>query len=87
VSAIDARTITLGDNDGNDTPALSAELRDGTVADRNGDGLPDLVVHFDQAQLMANGDLTTGTRRLVLMGALLDRSNAVARVWHVRVHP
>ena len=88
VSAIDARTITLGDNDGNDTPALPLEARDrGAVADRNGDRLPDLVVHFDQAQLMANGDLTAGTRRLVLMGALLDRSNAVARVWHVRVHP
>jgi probable HAF family extracellular repeat protein len=87
VSLIDIRTVTLGDNDGNDTPALPPELRDGAVADRNGDGQPDLVVHFDQAQLMANGDLTAETRHLWLMGALLDRSNAVLGVWRVRVHP
>jgi hypothetical protein len=87
VSEIDLATVTLGNNDGNETPIVAAGRVGGAVADRNHDGFPDLVVHFDQAQLIANGDLTPDTRVLWLLGALVDRSNAIVGLWRVRVHP
>ena len=38
----------------------------------DGDGDADLVIHFERAQLVANGDLTTATTSLVLRANLLD---------------
>ena len=66
---IDPATVQLG------ATAVSAR-RNGSLfaslADVDGDGDLDLVVHFDRAQLVANGDLTTATTSLVLVATLID---------------
>ena len=43
-----------------------------SAKDVDGDGDADLVIHFERAQLVANGDLTTATTSLVLRANLLD---------------
>lgn len=66
----DPATITLGDDDGDDTPV--AERRNGTlmasVEDVDDDGDEDLVLHFEVAALVDNGDLTRATEELILNG-------------------
>jgi len=70
----DPATITLGDDDGDDTPV--AERRNGTlkasVEDVDGDGDDDLILHFDQAALVDNGDLDENTTELILNGETMD---------------
>ena len=43
-----------------------------SAKDVDGDGDADLVIHFERAQLVANGDLTTATTSLVLRANLYD---------------
>jgi uncharacterized protein (DUF2141 family) len=73
-TAIDPATLTIGDDSGADTPV--ATKPNGTymaeVQDVNGDGSPDLLVHFRVDALVANGDLTPTTTSLVLKGFLQD---------------
>jgi hypothetical protein len=42
------------------------------VTDVNGDGISDLVVHFVRGDLVANGDLSSDTRFLLLDANLND---------------
>ena len=69
-AAIDPATVTLGDDDGDDTPV--AVKNNGTLyaslQDADGDGDIDLVVHFSRPALMANGDLSASSTELVLNG-------------------
>jgi probable HAF family extracellular repeat protein len=71
---IDPATVTLGNEDGNDTAVI--RRRDGTLAalfkDLNRDGFPDLELQFDVTQLKQRGDLTSTTARLVLTGGRND---------------
>jgi subtilisin family serine protease len=82
-------TVTLGDEVGVDTPV--AQRPNGTYfathEDVNGDGLLDLVVHFEVPALVANGDLTAATTELVLRGVLADACTHVRGVDHVTVVP
>ncbi len=72
-ATLDPATITLGDNDGADTPV--AARRNGTLfaslEDVDGDGLADLVLHFEVPALVGNGDLGAGSTRLILNGTTL----------------
>lgn len=47
--------------------------------DVNGDGRADLVLHFERAALIANGDLTTSTTTLTLNADLTDGRQVVAK--------
>jgi hypothetical protein len=74
VADIDPATITLGDDDGDDTPV--AARVNGTLyasfEDVDADGIVDLVLHFRIPALVENGDLTDATEELVLNGATWD---------------
>ena len=71
---IDARTVTLGNEDGSDTP--SARKKTGqstaTLRDVNRDGYADLSLEFDKKQMTTLGDLGASTTKLVLLGSRLD---------------
>jgi subtilisin family serine protease len=69
---IDPASVVLGDEDGTDTPVASRPNGQlfSAVEDVNGDGLPDLVLHFEVPALVANGDLTPTSTYLVLRGFL-----------------
>ncbi len=67
-------TVTLGDDDGDDTRVATRKngsLR-ANLADVDGDGDLDMILHFDTQALVANGDLTTGTTELILNGEQFD---------------
>jgi PKD repeat protein len=71
-TSVDPATITLGNESGVDTPVARSST--GTLVvnapfDMNGDGRPDLVVHFYVADLQANGDLsmTVGTTQTMIL--------------------
>jgi thermitase len=88
VSRVSLPSVTLGDGAGAATPI--ARRRDGTpmarVEDANGDGRPDLTMHFERAALRAAGSLPeAGPATLVLLGTLDDgcvevRATAASRV-------
>jgi hypothetical protein len=88
-TALDVTSITLGNEDGNDTPV--AQRRNGTYyatyEDVNGDGLLDLVVHFEVPALVANGDLSAATTELVLLGSMNDACTQVRGTDQVTVVP
>jgi subtilisin family serine protease len=69
---IDPASVLLGDEAGTDTPV--AKRPNGqyfsAIEDVNGDGLPDLVLHFEVPALVAHGDLTPKSTHLVLRGFL-----------------
>ena len=71
---MDASTVTLGNDDGNDTPV--ATYANGSliakVMDFNDDGLMDLGLTFSPAEMEANGDLSISTTNLVLNGETTD---------------
>ena len=67
---MDPSTVTLGDGSAPDTPV--AVRQNGTLmaslVDVDGDGDLDLVLHFSRDALIANGDLTGATTKLILKG-------------------
>ena len=71
---VDPATVYLGDEVGTDTPV--AQRNNGTYLassqDVNGDGRLDMVVQFRVPDLVANGDVTAGTTKLVLRGFEVD---------------
>jgi hypothetical protein len=71
---LDPASVTLGNDDGDDTSV--AMRRNGTLfasmEDVDGDGLLDLVLHFEVPALVANGDLDSTTTQLVLNGSTVD---------------
>ncbi len=74
VQALDAATLTLGDESGSGTPVLRNRNGrfDVKYQDVDRDGHTDLVLAFDRRELVANGDLHPGSERLVLVGRRLD---------------
>ncbi|HSJ23932.1 MAG TPA: S8 family serine peptidase [Longimicrobiales bacterium] len=73
-TTVDPATVVLGDEAGTDTPVAARPNGRlfAAVEDVNGDGLPDLVLHFSVPALVANGDLTAGSTHLVLRGFMQD---------------
>ena len=71
---IDARTVTLGNEDGSDTPVVRKKSGQpmATLRDVNRDGYPDLELDFDKKQMATLGDLSASTTQLVLLGSRLD---------------
>lgn len=69
---IDPATLTLGDDDGLETPIVRKKKLApvATLSDVDRDGDRDLVVEFEESQLMRNGDLTPASTALVLLGRL-----------------
>lgn len=69
---VDPSTVTLGDDDGNDT-SVAERGRSGrlhaSLEDVDGDGDADLILKFSIQALVANGDLTTATTELFLNGS------------------
>lgn len=67
---VDPATVTLGNNDGTDTPV--AKRKNGTLMasmeDWDGDGDDDMVLHFDTPSLVSNGDLSSTTTELFITG-------------------
>jgi len=88
-TSVDVATITLGDGVGDDTPLRKRP--NGTpfasVEDVNGDGLPDLVLHFLVPALVDNGDLTATTTQLFLRAFLDDGCTNIQGVDAVTVVP
>jgi hypothetical protein len=77
---VDPRTLTLGN--GVDADVSVARRSDGspsvTSKDVNGDGLADLIASFD-GRAVLNDEISKGARiaELMVLGMLMDRSNAV----------
>lgn len=71
---VNAATVTLGNDDSDDTPV--ALRQDGTLftslEDVDKDGDTDRVVHFEIPALVDNGDLSTATSELHLNGKTAD---------------
>lgn len=73
-AVVDPATVTLGDDDGNDT-GVAARPNGSWAAgleDVDGDGDLDLMLHFDTRALVGNGDLHAGTTVLVVNGETWD---------------
>jgi thermitase len=86
---IDPTTVTLGDGVGSE--ARVVVKNNGTlhmsIEDENGDGRPDLVLHFDRGELAANGDVRSGVNHLLLRATLNDGCTQMEGVQIVRVVP
>jgi probable HAF family extracellular repeat protein len=86
--SVNTASVTLGDEQGSDTPALRD--RKGKVAavyrDIDRDGDLDLVIDFDASEMVNKGDLTSSTTRLVLLGKRID-GRALRAVEPVTVVP
>jgi PKD repeat protein len=50
-----------------------------SIEDANGDGIADLIVHFERSALVSGGALTAGTKELVLQANLTDGRQIEAR--------
>jgi hypothetical protein len=72
--SVNTASLTLGDEQGSDTPAIRD--RRGKVAatyrDVDRDGDLDLVIDFDTSEMLTRGDLATSTTKLVLLGKRND---------------
>ena len=90
IASVEPRLFMLGDGRGEDVPLFLQDRRGGDAAvirqdsrplyevkDVNGDGYTDMVLYFDHAELMKQGELTANTNHLTLTGALRDRSKGV----------
>lgn len=71
---VDAATVTLGDEQGTETPVVRKKRGDllAVYRDIDRDGDTDLVLTFDPKELIANGDLSAGATRLLLLGKRND---------------
>jgi len=69
-ASIDPQTLTLGNDDGQETPVAQKKkfTPAATLTDVNRDGRSDLVAEFEESKLMANGDLAPGAVTVVLLG-------------------
>ena len=76
VGTVDAKTLTLGDGDGDDAPvAMGSDGRRLVLRDDfNRDGEPDLLVAFERKRVAA---MTARGHATWLVGALRDRSRGV----------
>ena len=85
---VDPSIVTLGDDDGDDTPVATrnnGSLR-ASLEDVDGDGGLDLVLHFETKALVANGDLDSATTELLLNGETTGRQ-AIQDSDSVRIVP
>lgn len=84
---LDPSTVTLSDGNGSGTPV--ATRRNGTLMaereDVDGDGDIDLILHFERAALIDNGDLSSASTSLVLSGLNTDGCEALQGSDAVRV--
>jgi hypothetical protein len=73
-TAADPTTVTLGDESDPDTGVATKKNGSYFMAteDVDGDGLLDVVFHFNRDQLIANGDLDLSSTYLVMWGETLD---------------
>ncbi|MGH7340177.1 MAG: hypothetical protein ACREKH_06775, partial [Candidatus Rokuibacteriota bacterium] len=79
-ASLDPASITLGNDDGDDTPVATKARRRGqgeprlmaSLEDVDQDGDLDLVLHFKTQALVINGDLTAGTTELTLNGLTIE---------------
>jgi hypothetical protein len=70
---VNPTTLTLGNDDGVDTPVLRKRGTPVTrLTDLNRDGFPDLVADFGEREMMNRGDLPAGSPVLVLLEQLRD---------------
>lgn len=71
-SSVDPASVTLGNDDADDTPVAQKRGKSGNlmveVADVDFDGDSDLVLYFQTQALIENGDLTAATTVLYLNG-------------------
>jgi hypothetical protein len=78
---MDMATITLGDEKDEDTHI--AMKNNGTYQasfeDVNGDGLLDLMMHFDMGKLIAHGDLVPETTSLKFNGSTNDKLHVIGQ--------
>jgi subtilisin family serine protease len=86
---LDPASLLLGATAGSGVPVASRPNGTlyATIEDINGDGLPDLLLHFEIPALVDSGDLTEATMELVLSGFLQDGCTNVAGSAPVRVVP
>ena len=85
-SQINVTSVTLGDGLGDESPVAVDKKGQYFVrtVDLNGDGRSDRLFSFLKSDLIARGDLTLGTKHLVLQANLIDR-RAVRGTDEVRV--
>jgi DNA/RNA endonuclease G (NUC1)/PKD repeat protein len=76
VSAIDLASVRIGSTSVAKTGAGGFKA---VVEDVNGDGLPDLTLHFDRATLVRAGQLTSGSTSLAVQANLRDGRQIEAR--------
>ncbi|HUP88386.1 MAG TPA: S8 family serine peptidase [Longimicrobiales bacterium] len=85
VASVNLNAVTLGSG----TPVQKKP--NGTwmssTEDANGDGYPDLVLHFSRSSLVAAGDLAVGTTQLALSAVLGDGCSAFAGSATIKVVP
>ena len=76
---MDLSTITLGNDDGNDTPIIMKNngTYQASYDDVNGDGLKDLVMHFDTQGMVSNGDLDENTIVLKFNGSTVNGQHVI----------
>jgi uncharacterized membrane protein len=74
VAGIDPLTLTLGNDDGQETAVASKKknVPAVTLVDVNRDGRTDLLAEFEESGLMSNQDLVLGTTTVVLLGRFRD---------------
>ncbi len=67
---VDPATVTLGNDDGNDTSVATRKngSLEASLEDVDDDGDLDLILHFDTQALVGNGDLDANTTELILNG-------------------
>jgi len=75
-SAIDLSSVSIGSVTPDENGSGDAKA---SVADANGDGLADLVLHFQRSALLGAGQLRNSTTQLVLRANLTDHRQIEAR--------
>jgi hypothetical protein len=87
VRQLDVESIVLGNGTSPGVPV--ARHPNGSAAssleDLNGDGRPDLLLHFDRELLASNAILSAPSTRLILLGRYVDGCREVTGQEEVRV--